>query len=653
MIKTSPKTKSFISIGIFIVIPLIWITSLLILGKIVNSNFGKKFNEISDFSVYIIWMRSYMNPESLQKILYASLIFLTICTLIFLKQKRLLDNYVKFKELERKHFSKKQIVLYLVSSFVVIMVNIWDWAYKLRDGIWVNQFHSNYVLNASNDLVNGKTLLVDTFSVYGSGFIHLITFIMKLLGGIGYTNLYLTLMIVNLIYFLLLSILILYVTNRFLLSILIVWLTSSIVFNFNINTFPSSEQYEWPGGTPIRFIFDILVFYLLSLYLKDSNSNIKTFVLGFTCTLSIYWNFETGSSLSSSVLILIFIKSVLQKDRNFLSFLIKFVLGFASSFLLISTFTYLKSGSLPRLDLLILGFKVYGSGFTSVPVQFFDWYLVPLLISLVFVIAIFHALQLNNSELDFKLYIWLGLYIYFLLNLNYFWSRSYSSNLWILMIPFIIASVSILFMLILGDSKTNRILSNFGVVLLLSAIFISINFSLNRNLNRLNDLKTLQQSEKVVGLESVTNYLNYTEEGSLTIGSLRDSLNIIVDKEKTNRTVVFSHFQGILLIGSGKSNFFPYPIFEEAYVSKQLGESQTFWNNSPSVPSFIFIDRDITPITFEVKDSVWYSIFLAVSHCYERDVDAGFLSVFKLVQPNCKMLDVQENGIPRSSQLKF
>ena len=232
-------------------------------------------------------MRSYMNPESLQKILYASILFLTISTLIFLKQKRLLDNSVKFKELERKHFSKKQIVLYLVSSFLVIMVNIWDWAYKLRDGIWVNQFHSNYVLNASNDLVNGKTLLVDTFSVYGSGFIHLITFIMKLLGGIGYTNLYLTLMIVNLIYFLLLSILILYVTNRFLLSILIVWLTSSIVFNFNINTFPSSEQYEWPGGTPIRFIFDILVFYLLSLYLKDSNSNIKTFLIGLTCTLSI------------------------------------------------------------------------------------------------------------------------------------------------------------------------------------------------------------------------------------------------------------------------------------------------------------------------------------------------------------------------------
>lgn len=598
-------------------------------------------------------MRSFMNPESLQKLLYASILFLTFSTLILLKQKRLLDNTVKFKEPERKHFSKKQIVLYLVSSFLVIMVNIWDWAYKLKDGIWVNQFHSNYVLNASNDLVNGKTLLVDTFSVYGSGFIHLITFIMKLLGGIGYTNLYLTLMIVNLIYFLLLSVLILYLTNRFLLSILIVWLTSSIVFNFNINTFPSSEQYEWPGGTPIRFIFDILVFYLISLYLKDSDSNIKTFVLGFTCTLSIYWNFETGSSLSLSVLILVFIKSVLEKDRNFLSFLIKFVLGFASSFVLISTFTYLKSGSLPRLDLLILGFKVYGSGFTSVPVQFFDWYLVPLLISLVFVIAIFHALQLNNSNLDFKLYIWLGLYIYFLLNLNYFWSRSYSSNLWILMIPFIIASVSILFMLILSNSKTNRILSNFGVVLLLSVLFTSINFSFNRNLNRINDLKILQQSERVVGLESVTNYLNYTEEGSLTIDSLRDSLRIIIDKEKSNRAVVFSHFQGLLLIGSGKSNFFPYPIFEEAYVSKQIDESQSFWNNSSSVPSYIFIDRDITPIFFEEKDSVWYSIFLAVSHCYERDVDAGFLSVFKLVQPNCKMLDVKENSIPRTSQLKF
>jgi hypothetical protein len=85
-------------------------------------------------------MRSFMNPESLQKLLYASILFLTFSTLMLLKQRRLLDSAVKFKEPESKHFSKKQIVLYLVSSFLVIVVNIWDWAYKLRDGIWVNQF---------------------------------------------------------------------------------------------------------------------------------------------------------------------------------------------------------------------------------------------------------------------------------------------------------------------------------------------------------------------------------------------------------------------------------------------------------------------------------------------------------------------------------
>jgi hypothetical protein len=147
--------------------------------------------------------------------------------------------------------------------------------------------------------------------------------------------------------------------------------------------------------------------------------------------------------------------------------------------------------------------------------------------------------------------------------------------------------------------------------------------------------------------------MNYTEEGNLTIDSLKDSIKIIVDKEKSNRVVVFSHYQGILLIGSAKSNFFPYPLFEEAYVSKQIDESQTFWNKSTSIPKYVFIDRDITPSLFEVKDSVWYSIFLAISHCYERDVDAGFLSVFKLVKLDCKMLDVKEVSIPRSSRLNF
>jgi hypothetical protein len=221
------------------------------------------------------------------------------------------------------------------------------------------------------------------------------------------------------------------------------------------------------------------------------------------------------------------------------------------------------------------------------------------------------------------------------------------------MIPFIVASITTLMMIIKSNSKTYNILSNIGIVLLLITLFISINFTTNRNINRFNDLKILQQSAKIVELEAVTNSLNYTEEGNLTIESLKESLRIIVSKEKSERAVVFSHFQGVLLIGSGKSNFFPYPLFEEAYISKQLEESQTFWNNSLSVPNFIFMDRDITPTIFEEKDSVWYSIFLAVSHCYEKDTDAGFLSVYKLVQSNCKMLEIKESNIPRSSQLKF
>jgi hypothetical protein len=653
MINLSRDIKKYISVGIFFIIPIVWAISLLVLGKIVNSDFGNDFNAISDYSIYISWMRNYIFPESLQKILYIAILLLTFTVLILLKRNSLLVKDLILVEPQRKYISQKKMSLYLFFSTLVILLNIWDWAYKLRDGIWVNQFHSNYVLNASNDVANGKTLLVDTFSVYGSGFIYLITFIMKLLGGISYTNLYLTLMIANLVYFLLLAVLILYLTKSFLWSILTIWLSSAIVFNFNVKTFPSSEQYEWPGGTPLRFMFDILVFYLFYLYLKDSSNYKRIFILGFTSAFSIYWNFETGSSLSLSILILVFIKYFLERDRKFLPFVIRFLIGFFSSVLLVSTLTYLKSGNFPRLDLLLLGFKVYGSGFTSRPVQLFDWYLIPLFISLVLIIAIFHSLRLNNSELDFKLYIVLGMYIYFLLNLNYFWSRSYSSNLWILMIPFIVASITTLMLIIKSNSKTYNILSNIGIVLLLITLFISINFTINRNINRFNDLRILQQSTKIVGIEAVTNSLNYTQEGNLTIDSLKESLRIVVNKEKSERAVVLSHFQGVLLTGSGKSNFFPYPLFEEAYVSKQIEETQTFWNNSLSVPNFIFIDRDIAPTIFEEKDSVWYSIFLAVSHCYEKDTDAGFLSVYKLVQSNCKMLDIKESNIPRSSQLKF
>lgn len=653
MVNLSNSIKKYSSVIVFFIIPIVWAISLLFLGKIIKSSFGKNFNAISDYTIYISWMRNYIFPESLQKILYISILLLTFIVLIFLKRNKLLTEHLGVIVPERKYISRKQIIVYLFVSILLILFNIWDWAFKLRDGIWINQFHSNYVLNAANDLVNGKTMLVDTFSVYGSGFIHLITFVMKFLGGISYTNLYLTMMIINLIYFLFLSVLILYLTKSFSWSFLTVWLTSAIVFNFNVKTFPSSEQYEWPGGTPMRFMFDILIFYFIFLYLKNSNSFIKVYILGFTSTLTIYWNFETGSSLSLSILILVFIKFILEENRKYIVFLFNFTIGFFSSFLLISIFTFLKSGGFPRLDLLILGFKVYGSGFTSRPVQLVDWYLIPLLISLIMIIAIFQSLRLNNSDSDIKLYIGLGMYIYFLLNLNYFWSRSYSSNLWILMVPFIVASILILSMLMMSDRKTHRILSNAGFVLLLITLFISVSFSINRNLNRFKDLNILQQSTKVIGLESVTSNLNYTEEGSLTIDSLRDSINVIVNKEKSNRVVLFSHYQGVLLIGSGKSNFFPYPLFEEAYVSKQLIESQTFWNKSLSIPTYIFIDRDITPTLFEEKDSVWFSIFLAISHCYEKDSDAGFLSVFKLVNPTCKMLDVKEVSIPRSTQLKF
>jgi hypothetical protein len=124
------------------------------------------------------------------------------------------------------------------------------------------------------------------------------------------------------------------------------------------------------------------------------------------------------------------------------------------------------------------------------------------------------------------------------------------------MIPFIVASITTLMMIIKSNSKTYNILSNIGIVLLLITLFISINFTTNRNINRFNDLKILQQSAKIVELEAVTNSLNYTEEGNLTIESLKESLRIIVSKEKSERAVVFSHFQGVLLIGSGKSTIF-------------------------------------------------------------------------------------------------
>jgi hypothetical protein len=107
MINLSRDIKKYISVGIFFIIPIVWAISLLVLGKIVNSDFGNDFNAISDYSIYISWMRNYIFPESLQKILYIAILLLTFTVLILLKRNSLLVKDLILVEPQRKYISFK------------------------------------------------------------------------------------------------------------------------------------------------------------------------------------------------------------------------------------------------------------------------------------------------------------------------------------------------------------------------------------------------------------------------------------------------------------------------------------------------------------------------------------------------------------------
>jgi hypothetical protein len=59
MINLSRDIKKYISVGIFFIIPIVWAISLLVLGKIVNSDFGNNFNAISYYSIFAPYVKTY------------------------------------------------------------------------------------------------------------------------------------------------------------------------------------------------------------------------------------------------------------------------------------------------------------------------------------------------------------------------------------------------------------------------------------------------------------------------------------------------------------------------------------------------------------------------------------------------------------------
>ncbi|MFA5770999.1 MAG: hypothetical protein WC894_05935, partial [Patescibacteria group bacterium] len=381
-----------------------------------------------DLNIFVPWLRQSFYAKNAFKLFYNLTIvlfpLLTIGTAYLLrnkiksKDKQLTssnnDNFInKYFYNESKIlsglFPKLSIRQGIILGVCLIIAVLFNFAYLLDTGIWVNYYHHNYIIGTVNDLRLGKHLLVDTFNQYGYFYPYLI-YLLFFIFNYSYMNLYLIFMILTLIYFYLLFSFLLKLTKNIWLSLLSLYLMMGVYSLLNYPTFPYSENYVWPGGMVLRYMLDIFLFLTL-LTNKNFTSKIKRYLSYFIASLMVFYNFETGISLLAGFCFLIFLSEFQEKQLSFVnkvknifkhgilifSFLSLIVIG-------INTGTYITSGHMPDWQLFYKFAQIYSAGFSNVKTPIIGWYWIHLSVYFSVIIGSLYQIFIRNKKLS---WLWL------------------------------------------------------------------------------------------------------------------------------------------------------------------------------------------------------------------------------------------------------
>jgi len=525
----------------------------------------------------------YNNVLNYQRLFY--LLVLSSITTVLLKFKLNLS----FKKL------KLSKIFYLV-FFLFIFFLIYNPKYKFSfDSLakygyesYYQFHHLNFFIGPINEILHGKSLLVNASSQYGILMTYFIALFFKIFGA-SYSNFVLYNILLTFIYLCFFFFAIKKLTKSTLISIIGILSYVALVF-FRYDD-PSWEVFILASTTPLRFFFDIpvIIFLIDSLKTKSIKSNLIVTIM---IAIALFYNLEFGLPLVTAYLLTIIVDWLITKKNNhfFFSFL-NLAASITGLVLMVSIFSLIRSGALPDWPKYIFYVLFYSKGFLDVPMQPVDFYYFPLFI---YAISYFYLLAKIYYKNYQKVPIIFFLLIYGLMIFFYYLNLSEPNHLLTVIHPAIL-----LFLLYLSYFKEKlRLFRRVSPIWLFITIFFFImvfdgifNIPEGKKDRYLNQLKYRYSPIK-------DKYYHWEYSGTDFFLKDNDGKDFYLAAQaikkfsgQNKEVIILSRYDTLLYLMSQKSSRLGYPIIE--YEPRTEREVAEIISNIDKIrPKYIFVSSD-------------------------------------------------------------
>jgi hypothetical protein len=329
--------------------------------------------------------------------------------------------------------------LLVLDLVVLLLIAATVWDVFFWDG-WMVDNH-NYYLGPVNEVLHGRTLLVDVFAQYGVGVIYLLAGLFSLI-PIGYGTLALVLSALTVVEFGLIYAIVRIAGRSQLIAVLASGVAIVYVIYGQIQSFVA-----YPSTGPLRFGLPYVVI-LLEVVAARSRARTRGLLLAsvVVTALASLWSFETFAYTLAAFLAITAVKSVAEREavRDILrQRLIPLVAAVAALQVLFAVATRAASGGWPQWGTYLDYIRLYSvQGFYTLPVE--SWSPAFLLAGVSFASALLLAFvavrrpTLLRSRKD--LFVGLaGSTAFAILAFTYFVGRSHPNNLHHVAAPAIMA----------------------------------------------------------------------------------------------------------------------------------------------------------------------------------------------------------------------
>lgn len=463
-----------------------------------------------------------------------------------------------------------------------------------------NAHHYNYYLGPVNDVLHGKTMLVDTSCQYGMLVIYFLSFLFKCFLPVTYKAFSFLIFLISAIYYVGLYFFIRYWLKSYLIAILGLFLI--LLFNYSPDIHwawvfaPDVGPALYPMTGPLRFGIFLII---LALFLVK-NKYIDYFIL-FLIAFSLFWGVEVGIYIILAVF-LAYIISYFSDIRHKTSDIRKILKDFGLKLLIltisivfiggiISLFTYVRSGQVPKWQLLYGDALLYKSGCSMMPIPPIGPYYLVLMIYFVALVYLFINILIKNGNNgislskinDIKIVSFITFFGIF--QFIYYVGRSHPQNLYHVCIPAIM-------LLVWFIPKIKEYLLKYtgpqvGIVsATLVLISISMGICIGSELN--NDWSSVVSDYRKrynFIKQNTSGIMNFDETDSDILMKAKLIKEIIPDEAKI---ALISDNDTRILINAGKTNLMNFYTISKLITVREVKECAGIFNRVK--PDYLFME---------------------------------------------------------------